>query len=141
MTVEDVARTGVLTAPPDQSVGNLATVMKEENVGSVVIVDDDDSPVGIVTDRDLVLNVLEPREDPSQVTAGDVMADALVTVDPDRGVLDAIEIMHEHSVRRLPIVDSAGAMAGIVTLDDLVRLLAEELETLAEIVESESPPY
>ena len=141
MTVEDVARTGVLTAPPDQSVGNLATVMKEENVGSVVIVDDDDSPVGIVTDRDLVLNVLEPREDPSQVTAGDVMADALVTVDPDRGVLDAIEIMHEHSVRRLPIVDSAGAMAGIVTLDDLVRLLAEELETLAAIVESESPPY
>lgn len=141
MTVEDVARTGVLTAPPDQSVGNLATVMKEENVGSVVIVDDDDSPVGIVTDRDLVLNVLEPREDPSQVTAGDVMADALVTVDPDRGVFDAIEIMHEHSVRRLPIVDSAGAMAGIVTLDDLVRLLAEELETLAEIVESESPPY
>ena len=141
MTVEDVARTGVLTASPDQSAGNLATVMKEENVGSVVIVDGDDHPVGIVTDRDLVLDVLEPREDPSQVTAGDVMTEALVTVDPDRGVLDAIEVMHEHSVRRLPVVDSADAMAGIVTLDDLVRLLAEELETLAAIVEAESPPY
>ena len=141
MTVEDVARTGVMTALPDQSAGNLATVMKEENVGSVVIVDGDDHPVGIVTDRDLVLDVLEPREDPTQMTAGDVMTDTLVTVDPDRGVLDAIELMHEHSVRRLPIVDSAGAMAGIVTLDDLVLLLAQELETLTGIVEAESPPY
>lgn len=141
MTVEDVARTGVLTAPPDQSAGNLATVMKEENVGSVVIADGDDHPVGIVTDRDLVLDVLEPREDPTLVTAGDVMTDTLVTVDPDRGVFDAIELMHEHSVRRLPIVDDDGEMAGIVTLDDLVRLLAEELETLAAVVEAESPPY
>ena len=141
MTVIDVARTGVMTAPPDQSAGNLATVMKAENVGSVVIVDDDDHPMGIVTDRDLVLHVLEPREDPAHATAGDVMTEALVTVEPDRGVLDAIEVMREHSVRRLPIVDAAGAMAGIVTLDDLVLLLAEELETLAEIVEAESPPY
>ena len=129
-----------MTAHRDQSAGNLATVMKEENVGSVII-EDDDRPVGIVTDRDLVVNVLEPRSDPSSVTAGDVMTETPVTVDLDEGIFSAIEVMHEHSVRRLPVVKAGGDIAGIVTLDDLVVLLSDELDDLAGVIEAESPPY
>ncbi len=129
-----------MTAHRDQSAGNLATVMREENVGSVVIVDDD-RPVGIVTDRDLVLEVLEPRAEPEDVSAGDIMTSAMATVYEDDGIFAAIETMLEHSVRRMPVVDTDGAMSGIVTLDDFVVMLADELDNLADVVEAESPPY
>lgn len=140
MPIESVARTGVMTAHRDQSAGNLATVMKEEDVGSVII-EDDDRPVGIVTDRDLVVEVLETRSDPSEVTAADIMTATPVTVDLDEGIFSAIGVMHEHSVRRLPVVDSDGRIAGIVTLDDLVVMLTDELDDLAGVIEAESPPY
>jgi len=129
-----------MTAHRDQSAGNLATVMKEENVGSVVIVDDD-RPVGIVTDRDLVLEVLEPRSDPTEVTAGDIMAETPVTADADEGIFVVTARMYDESVRRLPVVESDGTLAGIVTLDDLMILLTDELDNLAGVVETESPPY
>jgi CBS domain-containing protein len=140
MPVIDVARTEVMTASRDQSAGNLATVMQEETVGSVVI-EEDDQPVGIVTDRDLVLEVLEPRREASEVTAGEIMTETPVTVRDDAGVFDAIRKMHEESVRRMPVVDGDGLLAGIVTLDDLVVMLSDEMDTLAGIIEAESPPY
>jgi len=129
-----------MTAHRGQSAGNLATVMKEENVGSVII-EDDGRPVGIVTDRDLVLDVLEPRSDPTQVTAGDVMTETPLTVGLDEGLFRAMAAMRENSVRRLPVVDEDGSIAGIVTLDDLVVMLAEELGDLAGVIEAESPAY
>jgi CBS domain-containing protein len=129
-----------MTAQRDQSAGNLATVMKEENVGSVII-EEDDRPVGIVTDRDLVVEVLEPRADPTTMTAADVMTETPVTVDADAGVFEAIRQMHEHSVRRMPVTDADGNLAGIVTLDDLLILLSDELDNLAGVIETESPPY
>jgi len=129
-----------MTAQRDQSAGNLATVMKEENVGSVII-EEDDRPVGIVTDRDLVVEVLEPRADPTTVTAADVMTETPVTVDTDAGVFEAIRQMHEHSVRRMPVTEADGNLAGIVTLDDLLILLSDELDNLAGVIETESPPY
>jgi len=140
MPVADIARTDVMTASRDQSAGNLATVMKTENVGSVII-ENDDEPVGIVTDRDLVLEVLEPRADPSTMTAEEIMTETPVTVDGDQGVFDAIRTLHESSVRRLPVVDDDGTVAGIVTLDDLVVMLSGELGSLGDIIEAESPPY
>lgn len=129
-----------MTAPSDQTAGNLATVMRKENVGSVII-EDNDTPVGIVTDRDLVLQVLEPREDPTEVTAEDIMTETLVTVQGDDGVFEATATMFENDVRRLPVVDEDGSLAGIVTLDDLLVLLSTEMEHLTGVVEAESPPY
>jgi len=140
MPVADVARTGVMTAHRDQSAGNLATVMVEEQVGSVVI-EDDSRPVGIVTDRDLVVEVLEPRRDTEDVTAADIMSDTVATVYEDEGIFEAIETMLEHSVRRMPVVDADGALHGIVTLDDLVIMLTDELNGLAGVIEAETPPY
>lgn len=140
MPISDVARTNVVTASTAQSAGNLATLMAEENVGSVVI-EQDDEPVGIVTDRDLVIEVFEPRKTASEVTAGDIMTETLATATADEGIFEVTEKMHEHSVRRMPVVDDDGKIAGIVTLDDFVVMFTDELSNLAGVVEAESPDY
>jgi CBS domain-containing protein len=140
MTIHDLARKDVVTAHREQTAGNLATVMKEEDVGSVVI-EDDDRPVGIVTDRDLTLKVLETRDDPREVTADDIMTREPTTVHIDDGVFEATKQMFEAEVRRLPVVDTDGELAGIVTLDDFLVLFTDELNGLAGVVEAESPPY
>jgi len=140
MTIRDLARTGVVTAHRDQSAGNLATVMSEENVGSVII-EDGGRPVGIVTDRDLTLKVLEPRLDPREVTAEEIMTEEPTTVRIDDGVFQVTKQMFEAGVRRMPVVDDDGALEGIITLDDFLVLLTDELNGLAGVVEAESPPY
>ena len=129
-----------MTAGRGQSAGNLATLLIEEKVGSVVI-EEDDRPVGIVTDRDLVKEVLEPRLDAKSTTAEDVMTETPVTVTLDGGVFEATATMYEHAVRRIPVVDGEGEIAGILTLDDVLVLLAEELSNVAGVIEAESPPY
>jgi len=140
MTIRDLVRTDIVTASTDQSAGNLATLMKEEDVGSVVIVEER-RPVGIVTDRDLTTKVLEDRADPREVLAGDVMTPEPVTADIDDGVFDVIRAMRDAPARRMPVVDDDGTIAGIVTLDDFLVLLADELQGLGAVVEAESPPY
>ena len=140
MPVADVARTDVMTAHRDQSAGNLATVMKEQNVGSVLI-ESDNEPVGIVTDRDLVIEVLEPRADPGEVTAADIMTGTVATVYATDGIFEVTTMMLEHSVRRLPVVEESGEITGIVTLDDLMMLLADEMSNLAGVIDAETPPY
>lgn len=140
MPVHEIARRDVVTASPEQSAGNLATVMVEEDVGSVVILAES-RPVGIVTDRDLVVEVLAPRRDPTEVTAEDVMTETPETVGIDDGIRETTRAMAEASVRRMPVVESDGSLAGIVTLDDLVVLLTGEFESLAAIIRAESPPY
>jgi len=140
MAIDDIARTDVVTTHREQSAGNLATVMSEEGVGSV-IVEEDDRPVGIVTDRDLVIEVLEPRADPREVTAGEIMTPDPATVPTHAGVFEVAETMFDASVRRVPVVDERGSIAGIVTLDDFLVLFTDELGSLAGVIEAESPPY
>jgi CBS domain-containing protein len=137
MTLKDVAIRGVETAGPDASVPMLANTMDEKGVGSVVITEEN-KVVGIVTDRDVALT-LAREADPTTLTAADVMTSEPMTMPHDAGLLELTERMDVESVRRVPIVDDNGIIVGIVTLDDLVRLLSVELEHLASIVEAESP--
>lgn len=139
MTLEDIATVGVETAGPDATVEVLASTMARKDVGSVVV-ERDREPIGLVTDRDLAVRVLGAGEDPSALTARDVMSPYPTTVHVDDDVLDATEAMCEHAVRRLPVVADEGEVVGIVTLDDLTRLLAAELGNLADVIAAESPP-
>ena len=75
------------------------------------------------------------------MTAGDIMTESLATVSTDDGVFEATGRLFDHSVRRLPVVDSDGLVTGIVSLDDLVVLLTDVLGNLAGVIEAESPPY
>lgn len=115
---------------------DLARLMRQAHVGSVVVVRTDDRgrriPVGVVTDRDLVVEVLAEGLDPAGVTAGDLVAGPCVTAPADSDALGAIELMQRHGVRRLPVVDADGALAGIVAADDLAALLGKEMIRLSQ---------
>jgi len=139
MTVADIARTDVVTADPGATISELAFTMANERVGSVVITEGDDV-TGIVTDRDIALDVLGTGADPEAYTARDVMTPDPLTVDADDGVMDTVRAMCDVGVRRVPVVED-GRLVGIITLDDFLVLLAGELSNLAGVVEAESPPY
>jgi len=140
MTVADLMREDVVTAGPDATVGALARQMRDEGVGSVVVAADG-RPAGIVTDRDLAVGPFADGDGPDDHTAEEVMTPDPTTVTTDTGVMELCTQLSEASVRRMPVVDDDGALAGIVTLDDLHVLLAGELESLAGVVAAESPPY
>jgi CBS domain-containing protein len=133
-------RGDVVAAGPETTADELASRMDEEGVGSIVITEDD-RPVGIVTDRDLAVGVLAAGEDPSSVTAEEVMSEDPVTADLDAGIFEVLSRMEEREVRRVPAIDEDGKVVGIVTFDDFVALFARELEKLGNIAEAESPAY
>jgi CBS domain-containing protein len=140
MPIKNLARDDVVTASQQASVSELAQVMNDENVGSVVITNGDE-PVGIVTDRDLTVRVLADDATPQNQTAGDVMSEGLYTVDPNAGFYEATELMSEHGVRRVPVCTEAGELTGIITADDLTELLADEQQQLAEVLRAQRPEY
>jgi len=110
--------------------------MRRYHIGAVVVVDAAEgaqSPVGIVTDRDIVVGVVAMNLDPRDLTAGDIMSDELVTVPEDYEVYEAMTRMREAGVRRMPVVNRNGALTGIVSLDDLLPLVAKELADLARL--------
>lgn len=139
MTIEQLTRKAVVTATGDTTATELAQIMKENDVGSVIVASED-TPIGVVTDRDLVLYVLAPDRDPDQATARDVMSEDLFTVDADDGVFAVMSRMADAGVRRVPVVEGDD-LVGVVSLDDLVVLLANELGNLAAVIEAEMPPY
>ncbi|MFC7214353.1 CBS domain-containing protein [Saliphagus sp. GCM10025334] len=140
MSLETLARSDVVTASPDSSIRDVASMMDEEMVGSVVITEGDE-PVGIVTDRDLALAVLVDGDDPESTTAEDVMSGTVHTIGVDAGFYDATERMNERNVRRLPVVDDDGSLVGIITLDDLSELLADEQSELVGVIREQRAPY
>ena len=117
MKIRDVMTESVVTAPPDCPVSTVAELMRERNVGSVVLVDDSGAPVGFVTDRDLAISVLADARDASDPAEAHASA-PVVTGEPEMDVHAAAELMVRHGVRRLPVLDGE-RMVGILTLDDL----------------------
>lgn len=137
MTIDDLVQTDVVTAERDTPVSTVVAAFAEEDVGCVVVVEDDE-PVGIVTDRTVAL-ALEDAPDVTEQTAGDLSTADLVTATTDSSIFDAIRQMGDANVRRLPIVDDEGTLEGIVTLDDVLVLLGTELQHAVGIIETQSP--
>ena len=139
--VGEICTREVVFGTRDMTVGAAARLMREHHVGSIVIVEHLNGgkrlPVGIVTDRDVVVEVTAMDLDPRTITLGDIMGDALVTAREKEGLLETMEIMRYKGVRRLPIIGADGQLVGIVTIDDLLEVLAEQLTELARIVSRE----
>lgn len=127
------------TAGTDASVTELAQRMLDEDLGDLVIVEDD-RPVGIVTDRDIALAVAR-HGDLSGLTAADVMTPDPVTIHEDATAVDLPATMADGRVRRIPVVDDTGTLVGIATLDDVVATAGEMLDDAATVIESQSPEY
>ena len=121
----------VATASPEDSIRKTAFTMRDRGVGAVVVVNGKGKPVGIVTDRDVALALATDERDPD-TPVSEIMPSELVTIGENEGIFNATQYVFGYQVRRLPIVDSDGKLVGIVTMDDLLALLARELGNLTE---------
>ena len=114
--------------------------MRQQHTGNLVVIDNSDGdriPVGIITDRDIVIEVLGKGLDPAKTTVAGAMSTQLVVADSGEDVSDAVERMWTHGVRRIPVTGDGGALMGIFTLDDLLKLNAEQLGAPAAILTKE----
>ncbi len=135
MHIADICTRSVAHIDADQSVQAAAELMRKRHVGSLVVIDMPDGerlPVGIVTDRDIVLSVVAPGVDAASLTVGDVMTRSLVTCAENDDLFDAIAAMRRRGVRRLPVLDGHGALAGMVTIDDIYGAIGTYLQELSQ---------
>jgi CBS domain-containing protein len=138
MTIGELCNREVAIVEPDATVFEAARRMREHHVGDLVVVEERAGhrwPVGILTDRDLVVGVLADDADHiGQLTVGDVMREGVLTANEAQSVNEVVEKMKDHAIRRMPVVDERGALVGIVAFDDLIELIAEELGDLAQLL-------
>jgi CBS domain-containing protein len=140
MPVGEICNRAVVVAEKTLSVREAAQLMRSRHVGDVVVVEQRNGsrhPVGIVTDRDIVVEVVAAGVNPDALTVADITGPDLATVSESEGVYEALHTMRSKGVRRIPVVDRDGGLVGIVTLDDLLSLLAEEMTELAKLVSRE----
>lgn len=140
MPIGEICNREVVVAWRNDTALEASRLMRQHHVGNVVVVDDQNGvqvPVGIVTDRDLIMEIMAPELNGATITVGDIMLRELVTVKESTGVFEAIQYMRQKAVRRLPIVDESGGLVGILTLDDLLELLSEEFHEIAKLVRNE----
>jgi CBS domain-containing protein len=113
------------TATTEETVVTISNKMKENQVGSVVVVNEKNHPLGIVTERDIVRRVISEGKDPKITKVDDIKTTSLITIDPETSVYDAALIMTKYRIRRLPVVKD-NTLYGIITSDDLVKYLYEK---------------
>jgi CBS domain-containing protein len=136
MTVYDCCQPDVIVVTPDLPVVDIAQLMEETNLGCVIVTEKE-RPVGIITDRDIVLRVIAAGKQPGETFARDIMSRDLIVLGQDMGLCEAMNYMKDKGVRRMPVVDSEGRLQGIITVDDIIRLLVEEMNCIACIIQSE----
>ena len=138
MRVREVCRFDVATCGRSASALDVAKLLRERHVGAAIVVGERDGggvPVGVATDRDLAIEVMAKEIDPASICAGDLLVRDCITVLDSDIAYEAIWQMRRGAVRRLPVVDGRGHLLGIVALDDLTRLLAQELKDAAGIAD------
>ncbi len=135
-TVKEVMTTDPLTIDVTAPVADAAQIMRDYNIGDVLVMMSDGSLGGIITDRDLAIRVLAPGYDPHALKVGDVLSDGVRSIGSDQPVTDAVAMMRDHAIRRLPVVDD-GRLMGVVSLGDLA-MERDPRSALADI--SEAPP-
>jgi CBS domain-containing protein len=140
MPIGEVCVREVLVANRTTTVQEAARLMRHHHVGNLVVVDAPNGhriPTGIVTDRDIVLSVVATKLDPAVFTLGDLLTEELVTVREDQGIFECIQKMRTKGVRRMPVIDAEGSLVGIVSVDDLIQLLGEEMSELGKLISRE----
>lgn len=135
----DIMHTGALCVGERESLADAARVMREEHVGALPICGDDDVLIGIITDRDIVLRCVAEGRDPETVTAGELARGRPLIVEGDDDIDEVLQLMEEHQVRRLPVIDHpAHRLIGMISEADVARNLPQE--RVAEFVSAVCAP-
>ena len=140
MAIGEICNREVVVVTRETTIANAARLMRQHHVGDVVVVMEEGglrTPLGILTDRDIVVETVAAELDPAALTVGEIMVQDLATVQESTGVFEAIRYMRDKGVRRMPVVNEGGDLIGILALDDLLDLLAEELGALARLIARE----
>jgi len=136
VSIRDLLTAPVQVLPPDATCNEAARMMRDENVGCVVVAEDG-QPLGIVTDRDLTIRVLAAGGETQKLQLRDVMSEEPIFVSVDQSIDQVVAAMRDLAIRRVPVVDEEGELCGIVSLDDLLLRLVDQLGSLAEAVRAE----
>jgi CBS domain-containing protein len=140
MLLKDICTPAVICCRAEESALAAAQLMRQAHVGDLVVVadpDDDSEPLGIITDRDIVIEVLARERDPRTTRVRDVMRTPVVLARESEDLTTVLERMKAHGVRRAPVVGSGGRLIGIISLDDLLKQIATVTTALSEIVTRE----
>ena len=136
MTVGKFCNREVIIAYKNSSIAEIAKLMRKNHVGDVVLVNDKGgraTPIGILTDRDIVIELIACDVPLDSVSAGDVMSYELVTAREEDSIWDTLQRMRAKGIRRVPVVNDKNELEGILSADDLLELFAEELNLLAKV--------
>jgi CBS domain-containing protein len=140
VTVRSICNYNVATIGPRESVAAAAVLMREEHVGDLVVVEQRAArtvPVGIITDRDILIGIVAKGAALDDVTVGDAMSSELLAVREDNGIAFALREMRRVGVRRVPVVDDAGALVAVLSVDDVIDHVATQLGDIADVIRLE----
>lgn len=135
-TIDEMMTTDLRTVPEQATIEDAARIMRDADIGDVIVLNDDGRVTGIVTDRDLVVRVLADGADPAEVRVVSIINQGVVSIAPDESVETALDLMRDHKIRRLPVIENQ-RLVGVVTLGDLA-IDRQPGSTLADI--SNAPP-
>lgn len=136
MRIADICTVQTVHCKREVSVQDAALLMRNHHVGDLVVVEQPNGeqvPVGILTDRDIVVSVIALGLDPASLLVGDIMTSELMTANEEDDVYETIDRMRFKGIRRVPVVNSLGGLTGIICIDDLIEFLAEEMGELSRI--------
>lgn len=140
MNAGEICNREVVIVNRDQTILDAAKLMREYHVGDVVVVEErkgENVPIGILTDRDIVIKILAQDLDAGKVQISDAMSFDLLTALEEDEILETVKRMRGRGVRRIPVVNAQGGLEGIIAVDDLVDLLAEQMADLVALISSE----
>lgn len=140
MKVKDIMTETIATCTPETSLREVARRMLESDCGAIPVIDDQDGnrPLGVITDRDIVVRAVAEGKNPLEMTAGECMTSPAYTVHPEDSIEDCCEMLEDHQVRRAVVVDEEGHCCGIVAQADIARHAGAR--KTAELVEEVSQP-
>jgi len=134
MNVADCCNRAVATISPDQTVQTAAEVMRRHHVGDLVVAEGElgrQTPLGVITDRDLVVEVMAAELTPRDLLVKDILTEELLVVQEDKNLLDVLDLMRARGVRRVPVINDHNLLVGILAMDDVLELSARMLENMA----------
>lgn len=137
MTIGDVCTKQVIKVRKNASINEAIYLMRNKHVGDVIVIDDNNMPVGILTDRDVVIKIIFNKVDPEMLTVGDVMSYELTALPQDSSIAEALGTMRMKGVRRAPVTNNKGQLVGVIAIDDIIALIAEELNEIALLIQHE----
>lgn len=135
MTLGKICRREVITITKIATILAAANLMKRYNIGDLIVVDEyTNAPLGILTDRDIVIEIIADKLDPMSVTVGDIMNTDLLLLKDYEDRQTALEMMSAKGVRRAPIINDNNSVVGIITIDDLIIMISEEVNSISKII-------